>query len=97
METGREMARLFALVLFVSLVSQTSGAVAVEMTVPCQQNTVDGRILIDGRFLPDSVKGYRVKRYDPDIHKPPGKSPSDEDYPWGYGTCLIEISKGASG
>lgn len=57
----------------------------ITVTVTCQQNREDGRILIDGQFLPNTghkfADGteYRVTHY----------TPTDSDETWSHGSCEL--------
>lgn len=64
-----------------------SAAPPVEMTIPCQQNLSDGRILVDGTLLPREAR-YNVRHYRPQTNTGDG---------WSRGECRIVITKGASG
>ncbi len=70
--------RQAAIVLLV-LASGASAEAGSRMTVSCQKNMEDGRILVDGRRVGNS--GYRVLRYD--MMRNEGL--------WSYGRCLIEL------
>jgi len=89
--------RLISLVvpfLATLVASVSANSAGIQMTIPCSQNVVDGRILVDGGYLPDSVKGYKVLRYDPDADAVNSKNPNNAAYPWSHGKCVIEITKG---
>lgn len=56
----------------------------VTITVPCQQNLVDGRILVDGHFLVAGVR-FNVSHC---------RSQSSSGDGWSHGECLIRVAKG---
>jgi hypothetical protein len=58
---------------------------AIQMTAPCQQSRADGRILVDGNFLPEEVR-YRVLHY----------APKRTEEGWTFGECRLTITRGAS-
>jgi hypothetical protein len=51
------------------------------MTIACQKNMDDGRILVDGTQLPTNAT-YKVKSF----HS------TSRDGTWSYGTCVIELN-----
>jgi hypothetical protein len=57
----------------------------IKMTVKCQQNRSDGRILVDGALLPNTENmHYHIQNYIP-------KSSAGG---WTFGVCQIELNAG---
>jgi len=77
--------RLF-FALSIILLSGAAGAAGIKMTIPCQQNLNDGRILVDGTFLPSAAR-YKVLSY----------TPKSSDGGWSHGECQLDVTKGVSG
>ena len=53
-----------------------------KMTVPCQQNTGDGRVLLDSRFVPAGAH-YNIQHYHPQ---------SVDGNGWTHGECDIAVA-----
>jgi len=64
---------------FKQCMSAHAPAANVKMTVPCQQNLGDGKILLDGRYVPTSAR-YNILHYQP-------QSPNENG--WTHGQCEI--------
>lgn len=62
-------------------------APGLRMTLPCQQNISDGRILVDRRYLPMASR-FRITHYYPDTPNNVG---------WTHGKCDIIFKKPESG
>ncbi len=62
-----------------------SAEAGTKMTMQCQQNLSDGRVLVsDGTLLPENAR-FKVLSY-----KPARKSDG-----WSYGTCVLDVTQGA--
>lgn len=66
---------------FFACVAGIGPAPGMRMTVSCQQNLSDGRVLMDGRVLPAGAH-YKVVRY----------QPASTDDGWSHGSCDVEFT-----
>ena len=73
--------RLFAIAASIVMLVSTNVDAKSRMTITCQKNMDDGRILVDGTQLPPNAT-YKVKSF----------HPTSRDSIWSYGTCVIELN-----
>ncbi len=66
--------------------TQAQAAGGVPMTVPCQRNLDDGRVLLSDDPLPPNPR-YTVLHY----------APSTSSEGWSHGQCEILVTEGAPG
>jgi len=82
------MRRLLTAVLITFAGTAFAAKHPIDMVLPCQQNTWNGKILIvAGSLIPETVKSYKIKSYTP-------TGPMGEG--WTTGTCVVTITKGMS-
>jgi hypothetical protein len=73
--------RFLAIVASAVVLVSTQVDAKSRMTIACQKNMDDGRILVDGTQLPANAT-YKVKSF----------HPTSRDGIWSYGTCVIELN-----
>ena len=67
---------------FAACVAEPGPTPGIKMTISCQQNPSDGRMLVDASVLPAGTR-FKVVRY----------RPASADSGWSHGSCDVEFTR----